>query len=122
MEVSDDDLDACASADWLVLTSPNGAERFFDLFGERRDLRDLAGVRLAAIGPVTADGVRRRGLRVEAVPAEFRAEALAEVFGDVEFPAELTEGHLLESEGFGELAAKRGYRVVGDVRTVVVHA
>ncbi|KAH8044233.1 hypothetical protein JL722_14789 [Aureococcus anophagefferens] len=39
----------------------------------------------------------------------------ADVFGDVEFPAELTE-----ARERGELAAKRGYRVVGDVRTVVV--
>src|SRR6185503_12956373 len=39
-------LAAAGRYDWIVLTSANGAERFFDAFVARgRDIRDLAGVR-----------------------------------------------------------------------------
>jgi len=45
-----------------------------------RDLRDLADVRLAAIGPGTADELAKYHLRVDDQPAEvYRAEALAEL-------------------------------------------
>jgi uroporphyrinogen III methyltransferase/synthase len=70
--------------DWVVLTSANGAERF--LRGVRdagRDIRDLAGVRIAAIGPATAAVVERAGMHTAAQPAEYRAEALAEALGEV---------------------------------------
>ncbi|KAH8065771.1 hypothetical protein JL722_154 [Aureococcus anophagefferens] len=86
------------------------------LDGDGRAQRDL--------GIAHMDALAARAERFAPLDAVGTACLLirADVFGDVEFPAELTEGHLLESEGFGELAAKRGYRVVGDVRTVVVHA
>jgi uroporphyrinogen III methyltransferase/synthase len=77
-------FDAVGAYDWLVLTSVNGAERFFEAFlGQRRDIRDLAGISVAAIGPATRRSIERRGLRVAACPAEYRAEALAEAVGDV---------------------------------------
>jgi uroporphyrinogen III methyltransferase/synthase len=72
------------SYDWLVLTSTNGVDRFFEtLLAGGHDLRELAGVRIAAIGPATAAAVERRGLRVEVVPREYRAEALLESLGEV---------------------------------------
>lgn len=78
-------FDAVGTYDWLVLTSVNGAERFFEAFlGQGRDIRDLAGVSVAAIGPATRRSIERRGLRVAACPAEYRAEALAEAIGDVQ--------------------------------------
>ena len=64
---------------WLVLTSQNGAEVFFDrLRALGRDVRELAGVRIAAIGPQTAAAVEARGLRVALVPTEYRAEAVGD--------------------------------------------
>jgi uroporphyrinogen III methyltransferase/synthase len=45
-------------------------------------VRELAGVRLAAIGPETADALARRLLRPAVVPAEYRAEGLLEALGD----------------------------------------
>jgi uroporphyrinogen III methyltransferase/synthase len=63
---------------WLVLTSPHGVEVFFDrLRALGRDLRELAGVQIAAIGPATAAGVAARGLNVALTPGEYRAEAVA---------------------------------------------
>jgi uroporphyrinogen III methyltransferase/synthase len=77
-------FDSIGGYDWLVLTSVNGVERFLDAFlGQGRDLRDLAGVSLAAIGPATRRSLEIRGLRVAACPDEYRAEALAEAIGDV---------------------------------------
>jgi uroporphyrinogen III methyltransferase/synthase len=69
--------------DWLVLTSPNGAQRFLDGFlSAGHDIRELAGVSIAAIGPATAAVVEARGIHVAATPTEYRAEALVEALGD----------------------------------------
>jgi uroporphyrinogen III methyltransferase/synthase len=63
--------------DWVVLTSANGARRFCDRL---RDGRDLAGVRLAAIGPGTAEALAEHRLVADLVPARFVAESLLEAF------------------------------------------
>lgn len=64
---------------WLVLTSPHGVEVFFDrLRALGRDVRELAGVSIAAIGPATAAGVAARGVNVALTPPEYRAEAVAD--------------------------------------------
>ena len=70
-----------AEFDWLVFSSANGVRMFLQrLFATGRDLRVLGGVKLAAIGPGTADELRRFHLVADLLPAdEFRAEALAEV-------------------------------------------
>jgi uroporphyrinogen III methyltransferase/synthase len=65
--------------DWVVLTSPNGARRFCDRL---RDGRDLAGVRLAAIGPGTAAVLAEQHLVVDLVPERYVAESLLEAFPD----------------------------------------
>lgn len=63
--------------DWIVFTSVNGVRRVREeLGGEARRLR---GLRAAAIGPATAGAAEEQlGLRVRAVPDEYRAERLAE--------------------------------------------
>ena len=63
--------------DWVVLTSANGAERFC---ARLRDARDLAGCRLAAIGPGTADVLLEHNLVADLVPERFIAESLLEAF------------------------------------------
>jgi uroporphyrinogen III methyltransferase/synthase len=66
--------------DWVVFTSANGVHallRRLDDLG--RDLRDLGRVKLAAIGPKTADALREYRLRADVVPAStFSSEGLAE--------------------------------------------
>jgi uroporphyrinogen III methyltransferase/synthase len=63
--------------DWIVFTSVNGVRVFFErMVALRRDVRDLAGVRIAAIGPETAGELERRLVRPALVPAEYRAEGL----------------------------------------------
>ena len=41
-------------------------------------MRALKGVRLCAVGPATAERLARYGLKVDLMPAEYRAEALVE--------------------------------------------
>jgi uroporphyrinogen III methyltransferase / synthase len=71
------------SYDWVVLTSPNGAER---LLGAVRavggDGRSFAGARLAAIGPGTAEALAAGNLTVDLVPERFVAESLLDAFPD----------------------------------------
>jgi uroporphyrinogen III methyltransferase/synthase len=67
---------------WVVFTSANGVDAFFDrgLAPQQRDARALAPVRIAAIGPGTAAALARRGLRADLVPERFVAESLLEAF------------------------------------------
>ncbi len=70
-------LDRLAEFDWLVFSSANGVRALLDRLLATRDLRALAGVKLAAIGPGTADELARYHLRADLLPEEYRAEALA---------------------------------------------
>ena len=63
---------------WVVFSSANGVAYFLDrLMGRGGDVRRLAGVKLAAIGPGTAEALAHYHLRADLVPDEFRAESLA---------------------------------------------
>jgi len=65
--------------DWLIFTSVNGVEAFFTrLRRQGRDIRDLKGARLCAIGPKTKESLEALCLKVEYVPSEYRAEAVLE--------------------------------------------
>lgn len=69
--------------DWLVFSSANGVEFFLDrLCAEHGDLRLLSGLRIAAIGPGTAEALANYHLRADLIPAEFRAEGLADALID----------------------------------------
>jgi uroporphyrinogen III methyltransferase/synthase len=69
------------SYDWIVFTSPNGVEAFFEMFFKRYDdAREIVGVRIAAIGPATAQRVKDYHLHVDLQPEEFVAEAIVREF------------------------------------------
>ena len=71
--------------DWLVFTSANGVTAFFDLFFKRfKDLRDLGGARIAAVGPTTAAKLRELHLQVDLTPAEAVGRKIAEAFAKFE--------------------------------------
>jgi uroporphyrinogen III methyltransferase / synthase len=77
--------------DWLILTSANGVEYFFDrLTAQNKDARALAGVKIAVVGRKTADTLQRRGILADFVPAEFVADALVD-----SFPESLTNKQVL---------------------------
>jgi uroporphyrinogen III methyltransferase/synthase len=64
---------------WVVLTSVNAVERFM---GALRDARTLGPVLVAAVGPATADALRRSGVEPDLLPAEHSARGLVEAFPD----------------------------------------
>lgn len=75
----DDGLDGAA---WLVITSANGAAALAArLAVGGRHLP--AEMRLAAVGPATADVLRSAGLDVHHVPEEYLTVAIADGLGDV---------------------------------------
>jgi len=78
-----DELDAAvrniAERDWIVFTSVNGVEFFMRRLSQAGgDARSFAGVRIAAIGPATAEALAAHGLRADVQPSSYVAEALAE--------------------------------------------
>jgi uroporphyrinogen III methyltransferase / synthase len=75
-------LDAAISTlsafDWVVFTSTNGVERFWDRLREHdRDARAFGGACITAIGPATAEALRQRGLIADFVPESSISENVA---------------------------------------------
>ncbi len=69
------------SYDWLVFTSPNGVTMFFDSFFKAfEDLRDIGGVRIAAVGPATAAKIKELRLKVDLMPEEYVSSKIAKAF------------------------------------------
>jgi uroporphyrinogen III methyltransferase/synthase len=63
---------------WLVFTSANGVRYFFErLRHQGRDLRAVGHLKLAAIGPKTAEALARYHLDADVVPARYQSEDLA---------------------------------------------
>jgi uroporphyrinogen III methyltransferase/synthase len=66
---------------WLIFTSANGVKYFFQRMTElERDVRDLKGIKICAVGTKTAARVEEKGFRVDMVPGKFNAEGLIESF------------------------------------------
>jgi uroporphyrinogen III methyltransferase/synthase len=70
--------DSMERYDWVAFTSVHGVIGFFRRLRKTgRDVRSLAGVKVAAVGPATAAALRRRGIRADLVPDTYTAESLA---------------------------------------------
>lgn len=69
------------SYDWLVFTSPNGVTTFFEYFFRAfEDMRDIGGVRIAAVGPATAAKLKELHLKVDLMPEEYVGKKIADAF------------------------------------------
>lgn len=78
-EELDQALKRLGSYDWVVFTSVNGVDFFFQHLNRLGiDIRQMYRARLAAVGPKTAEVLEAKGLRVEILPGEYKAEALVE--------------------------------------------
>jgi uroporphyrinogen III methyltransferase/synthase len=63
--------------DWLLFTSANGVDAFFEALSETRgDTRRLGGVQVGVIGPRTGKALERYGVVPDVVAEEFVAEGL----------------------------------------------
>ncbi len=64
---------------WLVFTSVNGVKYFWKHLALReQDSRALHGIKIAAIGPATADALRERGINPDFIPERYVAEGIVE--------------------------------------------
>jgi uroporphyrinogen-III synthase len=77
-----------ADYDWVIFTSVNGVEHFWARLAEHsspqsRPTLAAPNLKIAAIGPITAESLRQRGVPVHLMPDEYRAEAILGVIGDV---------------------------------------
>jgi uroporphyrinogen III methyltransferase/synthase len=82
-------LDALDTFTWVIFTSVNGVA----MVDRRLPARGLAwsalaGRRVAAIGPATADALGEHGVRADLVPHEYRAEGLLARLRGVVTPAD----------------------------------
>jgi len=69
--------------DWIIFTSANGVEKFFDrLKFFKLDARIFYKAKVAAIGKATAEKLADCGIIADLVPAEFRAEGLIAALKD----------------------------------------
>ncbi|MEA1961054.1 MAG: uroporphyrinogen-III C-methyltransferase [Bacillota bacterium] len=74
-----DAFDCISDFQWLIFTSANAVELFFnEMKSKKIDIRLLSGLMIAAIGPVTCESVEKRGLLVDVVPAEYVAEGIVD--------------------------------------------
>ncbi len=65
--------------EWIIFTSPNGVQAFFDLFFKiYKDAREIGGAKLVAIGPGTEKKLREFHLAADFVPEKAVAESLVE--------------------------------------------
>ncbi|MDH7577711.1 MAG: uroporphyrinogen-III C-methyltransferase [Bacillota bacterium] len=63
---------------WVIFTSVNGVRFFFrHLRRKGKDVRDLYGAKLCAIGPKTRKALESYALEVDWMPGEYRAEEIA---------------------------------------------
>ncbi|MEO8638533.1 MAG: uroporphyrinogen-III synthase [Chloroflexota bacterium] len=78
----DDAIRSLDGADWLVITSVNGAAALLDrLAALGRSWPN--GVQLAAVGPATARALEAGGLRVDHVPSRYRTVEIVGGLGEV---------------------------------------
>lgn len=68
---------------WLILTSVNGVEYFFNRLQKAgKDSRALCGVKIAAIGSATAEALKGYGITADLIPSAYKAEELADALAE----------------------------------------
>ncbi len=109
---------------WLVFTSVNGVRPFMSRLRQLDlDARAMAGLKIACIGPRTAEELSSYGLRPDLVPDEFQAEGLltamsrTQIAGQSVLIPRAAVARELLPEQLGALGAK--VRVVTAYRTVL---
>lgn len=69
-----------ASFDWLILTSANGVKYFWSRL---KDVRALAGVKIAVVGKKTAATLEQYQVQPDFIPPNFVADSLVETFPEI---------------------------------------
>jgi len=112
-EEIDEAIENISTYNWVIFTSVNGVEYFFNrLYTKKHDSRALGNARIAAIGAQTAGRLKEYGILADIVPLEFRAEGIVEALSgqitpgmSVLIPRALVARDVLP-EKLGEMGAK----------------
>ena len=110
----DEAISVLSDYDWVIFTSVNGVKSFIGrMRAAGKDARDLKGIRLAAIGPKTAEALEAVMLRPDLVPSEYRAEAILEALSDYSVSTKrfLMPRAMVAREILPEKLRERGARV-----------
>jgi uroporphyrinogen III methyltransferase/synthase len=118
-------IEELQSFHWIVFTSANGVEHFWQRLRDRsRDARALANAKITAIGPATAQALQQRGIVADYVPPSSISEHVADglisigVAGQRVLLARALEGRdVLESslrESGADVVLAPCYRTVAD--------
>ncbi|HLI78664.1 MAG TPA: uroporphyrinogen-III synthase, partial [Candidatus Binataceae bacterium] len=68
--------------DWIIFTSATGVEAFIErLRTLGKDIRAIGKASIAAIGPATSAALKQFALSVDAMPREYRGEAIIDAIG-----------------------------------------
>ena len=87
------DFDSLANFETLAFTSVNGVEGFFaQLLASGRDIRELAGKKIASVGKITEKKLLEYGIRCDYVPEDHTGEGLGKLL------AEKCTSHVIASE------------------------
>jgi uroporphyrinogen III methyltransferase/synthase len=107
----DDAIAKIDTYDWLILTSANAVDSFWQRLRDRgQDARALHQLKIAVVGRKTADVLAKYGIAPDLVPPDFIADALIENFPTVEglkilFPRVESGGREILIEQFGQRGA-----------------
>ena len=73
-------INKIGSYDWVIFTSVNGVEQFLNRFEKLgKNVADLAGVEVGAIGPETAKSLTAARIQPSLVPKQYQAEGILEM-------------------------------------------
>lgn len=79
---ADQAIDHLGEFDWLVFTSVNGVDSFFDRISQRGVSPHPLPARIGAVGPKTREALEQRGISVNWVPTRYTTSAMADEFPD----------------------------------------
>ena len=78
----DEAIERLPTYEYIIFTSTNGVNLFFQRLNEKYDSRFFHNVFVCAIGEATAEELQKHGIKPDFVPKEYMAEALIEFFKD----------------------------------------
>ncbi|MCP5003127.1 MAG: uroporphyrinogen-III C-methyltransferase, partial [Planctomycetes bacterium] len=83
-EPLDKEIKDLGSTDWIIFTSVNGVDSFFQrIFDLGGDVRDLKGVRICSIGPATTERVKEFHVKVDCQPPKYVAESVVDTLSKI---------------------------------------
>ena len=94
------DLNSLADFDLLVFPSVNGVESFFaQLLVLGRDIRELAGKKIASVGKITEKKLLEYGIRCDYVPEDHTGEGLGKLLAEKCVACEQDQSRILLLQG-----------------------